>query len=382
MNICNTDNLQIEMSVMLLKMADGSPPAEVKILTDLDILQKELSVMTVTSERWMERFVMNPQVLCLDGLTSDYDAEDRCSDVDGEEGIFQDPMPEVVSVRPEVTEKWMDRFVVDLVESPSVSMKGAVARTFGPAVSEEYSPVVFAGRAVADAYPLVVVVSDSALVSGLRPVVSDPALSGTARVSVPPVAGYEFPAALLGKVAFDAVGLGVGPPCFRVDSEDALLKQTDERALLARAAPGVILEMKLVHNSDGSTTKNIECVFPTYMLLVMNCPQLKLTPGEDDTSYRDTLDKIHETMCRAIVHKIDGSTTRNTGYVFTTNRLLATNYPRLKMTPGEYDASYGGTRIGGDLHIQWLFRTATLEERMRTFSAAPPYVLRLIFRRA
>ena len=65
---------------------------------DSDILQKELSVMTVTSERWMERFVMNPQVLCLDGLTSDYDHEDRCSDVDSEEGIFQDPIPEVVSV--------------------------------------------------------------------------------------------------------------------------------------------------------------------------------------------------------------------------------------------------------------------------------------------
>ena len=127
MNICNTpDNLQIKMSVMLLKMADGSPPAEVTILTDSDILQKELSVMTVTSK---------------------------------------------------ITEKWMDRFVVDLVESPSVSRKNAVARTFGPGVSEEYSPVVFAGGgAVADAYPLVVVESDSALVSGLRPVVSDPAL--------------------------------------------------------------------------------------------------------------------------------------------------------------------------------------------------------------
>ena len=59
----------------------------------------------------------------------------------------------------------------------------------------------------------VVVESDSALVSGLRPVVSDPALvsapqlvvSDTARVSVPPVAGCEFPAALLGNVAFDQV---------------------------------------------------------------------------------------------------------------------------------------------------------------------------------
>ena len=66
------------------------------------------------------------------------------------------------------------------------------------------------------------------------------------QVSVPPVAGCEFPAALLGKVAFDAVGLGVGLPCLRVDSEDTLLKRTDERALLARAAPGVIPEMKLV----------------------------------------------------------------------------------------------------------------------------------------
>ena len=39
----------------------------------------------------------------------------------------------------------MDRFVVDLVECPSVSRTSAVARMSGPAVSEEYSPVVFAG---------------------------------------------------------------------------------------------------------------------------------------------------------------------------------------------------------------------------------------------
>ena len=100
--------------------------------------------------------------------------------------------------------------VVDLVECPSVSKS----------VSEEYSPVVFAGGgAVVDAYPLVVVESDSALVSGLRSVVSDSALS------VLPVAVVSSrPFFLGGKVAFDAVGLGVGPPCFRVDSEEALLK--------------------------------------------------------------------------------------------------------------------------------------------------------------
>ena len=62
---------------------------------------------------------------------------------------------------------------------------------------------------VADAYPLVVVESDSALVSVLQLVVLD-----TAQVSVLPVAGCEFLAALLVKVAIDAVGLGVGLWCF------------------------------------------------------------------------------------------------------------------------------------------------------------------------
>ena len=83
-----------------------------------------------------------------------------------------------------------------------------MARTFGPAVSDEYSPVVFAGGEVADAYPLVVVESDTAQVSGLQLVESD-----IARVSVLPVAGCKFPAVFLGKVALDVVDLGVGPAC-------------------------------------------------------------------------------------------------------------------------------------------------------------------------
>ena len=70
--------------------------------------------------------------------------------------------------------------------------------------------------------------------SGLQLVKSD-----TARVSVLPVASCKFPAVFLGKVALDVVGLGVGPPCLRVDSEETLLTLTDERAQLARAAPGV-----------------------------------------------------------------------------------------------------------------------------------------------
>ena len=58
-------------------------------------------------------------------------------------------------------------------------------------------------------------------------------------MSVLPVAGCRFPAVFWGKVALDVVGLGVGPPCLRVDSEETLLTLTDERAQSARAAPGV-----------------------------------------------------------------------------------------------------------------------------------------------
>ena len=98
---------------------------------------------------WMERFIMSPQVLCLNGLASNDNHEDKSSDIGDEAGVFQDPMTTVVSVRPEATEKWMDGFVVDLVECTSVSRTSAVARTFGPAVSEEFSPVLFAGGVAA-----------------------------------------------------------------------------------------------------------------------------------------------------------------------------------------------------------------------------------------
>ena len=42
---------------------------------------------------------MNPQVLCLDGLASNGDPEDRSSDVSDEAGTFQDVMPTAVSIR-------------------------------------------------------------------------------------------------------------------------------------------------------------------------------------------------------------------------------------------------------------------------------------------
>ena len=60
--------------------------------------------------------------------------------------------------------------------------------------------------------------------------------SDTARVSV---LLSSRPFFVLGKVALDVVGLGVGPPCLRVDLEETLLTLMDERAHLVRVAPGV-----------------------------------------------------------------------------------------------------------------------------------------------
>ena len=79
--------------------------------------------------------------------------------------VVPDMLQTAVSVTTVVTEKWMERFVLDLDDL----RLDVLARTFGPAVSEEYSPVVFAGGggAVAEAYPLVVVESDTTRVSDL-----------------------------------------------------------------------------------------------------------------------------------------------------------------------------------------------------------------------
>ena len=217
------------------------------------------------------------------------------------------------------------------------------------------------GGAVADVYPLVVVKSDSALVSGLRSVVSDSALS------VLPVAGWEFPAVFLGKVAFDAVGLGVGPPCFRVDSEEALLKRTDERAPLARAAPGAAPEMKLVTKSwmvgRQETTNGMGSLkYVPQMTASVWMPFKQTCDEESDDADFDSFktapwdagrtqgDKLHEVLCRRMVHNVDRWTTRNTESELATNMLMDTSCPRLTMTPGEDDASYEGTQIGGELH--------------------------------
>ena len=126
-----------------MEVAGGSPPADIDISGGPDVLQTAVSVTTVVSEEWMKRFDINLDALCSVGLASGDDPAGGSSAVGSDVCAVPVPIPTAVSVRTVVAEKWMDRFVLDLVECPSVSRTSAVARTFGPAVSEEYSPVVF-----------------------------------------------------------------------------------------------------------------------------------------------------------------------------------------------------------------------------------------------
>ena len=187
-NSRSPDRLQKEISVMSTEMASGSPPAHIDICESLDrlqtvismtsteqaggnppadrdnfespaLLQRAGSVTAVVSEKWMEKFVIKPIVMCSDDIAPDDDPAGRSSDASSIASV-QKQIPTVVCVQTVVSKKRMDRFC----------RTSAVARTFGPSVSEEYSPVVFAGGgggAVADAYPLVVVESDTVQVSGL-----------------------------------------------------------------------------------------------------------------------------------------------------------------------------------------------------------------------
>ena len=193
------DRLQKEISVMSAEKAGGDLPTDTDNGESPELLQRVGSVTVVVSEKWMERFVIKQKVMCLDDSASDDDPAGWSSDSSSVVSV-QNQIPTVVCVQTVVSEKWMDRFVFGLVECLSVSRTRSIPLLF----------LLGGGGAVADAYPLVVVESDTGQVSGLQLVESD-----AAQVSVLPVAGCKFQAVSLGKVAFDLVGLGDGPPCLR-----------------------------------------------------------------------------------------------------------------------------------------------------------------------
>ena len=125
--------------------AGGSSKVSSGICVVPAVLQTVVSVTIIVSEKCMKKIVLQLNNLRSNVLTSEENPTEESSGVGSDVCVVPDPLPTALSVRTEVAEKWMGWFVLDLVECPSVSRMSAVARTFGPAVSEEYSPVVIAG---------------------------------------------------------------------------------------------------------------------------------------------------------------------------------------------------------------------------------------------
>ena len=126
--------------------AGGSSKVGSDICVVPDMLQTAVSVMTVVTEKWMERFVLDLDDLRSDVLASEEDPAGGSSDVGSDVCVVPDLLPTAVSVRTVVAEKWMEWFVLDLVECPFVSRTSAVTRTLGPAVSEAVCRTIPPGR--------------------------------------------------------------------------------------------------------------------------------------------------------------------------------------------------------------------------------------------
>ena len=248
-------------------------------------------------------------------------------------------------------------------------------------------PCCFCWGAVADAYPLVVVESYTVQVSGLQLVESD-----AAQVSVLPVAGWKFPAVFFGKVAFNLVGLGDGLPCLRVDLEEILLTLTDKRAQLACAAPGVtpvdnskkgapVCELILpsvlgkpladcLH--EPMSGENLDYAIRTTDSVWMPRKQVywvesgdvdfdsfKMAPWDAGGMYSHTLGEPYRTRMLqwlmrllrrpVIMHGLERTLTMYTENGLDTITMIATDSPRLAVTPGEWYASDVFTQTRHDL---------------------------------
>ena len=189
------------------------------------------------------------------------------------------------------------------------------------------------------------------------------------------------------------VGLSVGPPCIRVDSEEILLTLTDERAQVARAAPGVT-------PVDSSEKEAPVCELRWPSVLgepLVDCLQ-ELMPGEKSLEYAIQgtasvwmpFEQVHSVesadldidyfgmapldaggvhsctqsepfrtiilqwlmrlLCRpVIIHKLDWTVTVYTENGLDTITMMPTDSPRLTVTLGEWYGSDVFTHIRHEL---------------------------------
>ena len=81
------DRLQTVISVTSTEMAGGNPPADRDNCESPELLQRAGSVTAVVSEKWMERFVIKPKVICSDDSAPDDDLAGRSSDASSIAGV-------------------------------------------------------------------------------------------------------------------------------------------------------------------------------------------------------------------------------------------------------------------------------------------------------
>ena len=189
------------------------------------------------------------------------------------------------------------------------------------------------------------------------------------------------------------VGLGDGPPFLRVDSEEILLTLTDERAQLARAAPGVTLV-----DSSEIGAPVCELIWPSVLgEPLVDCLQEPM-PGEKGLEYEIQatasvwmpFEQVHSVesgdvdfdsfgmapwdaggmylrtrsepyrtimlqwlmrlLCRpVIIHGLDRTMTMYTENGLDTIMMITTDSPRSTVTPGEWYASDVFTQTRNDL---------------------------------
>ena len=191
------------------------------------------------------------------------------------------------------------------------------------------------------------------------------------------------------------VGLGVGPPCLRVDSEETLLTVIDERAQLARAAPGVtpvdsseegapvpeliklsVLGEPLVDSLQEPmpAVERLEYAIQATDLIWEPLEQVRHVVSDDvdfdyfgmapwdaggihgdicqsrETFWTMMLQWLMRLLCRqAIINGLNGTMRMNTEYGLDQSLMTNTDSPQLAVTPGEWYASETMRMITTDL---------------------------------
>ena len=128
----------------------------------------------------------------------------------------------------------------------------------------------------------------------------------------------------LGKVSLDAVGLGVGPPCFRVDSKSRMVGRQE-----------IMNDMEMMKYVPQMTAS---VWMPFKQMWVeesgdADFDSFKTAPWDAGGTQRN---KLHEVMCRAMVHNVDRWTTRNTERELATKLLMDTLVTEVHRSEANY----------------------------------------------